>query len=736
MLNKKRILEYLEEAGKPVYEEQLFSDMEISKETAPIFYDIITELENSGKIIKTKKNKYALPEKMGLILGIINTSPKGFGFVSAHDTKIQDIFIPASEIQTAMHGDLVYCKIIDQSQGMFKAEGTIVKVIKRANEHIVGTFQKQKNYGFVVPDNAKIFNDVFVSKNDFGGAKNGQKVVVEIQNWGCVRSLPSGKIIEVLGHINEKGVDILSVIRKYKLPEHFGKDVVKEAINIPDKVSEADIKDRKDYRDKDIVTIDGVDAKDLDDAVYLERDGAGNYLLSVHIADVAHYVKRKTLIDQEALKRGNSVYLIDRVIPMLPESLSNGICSLNEGVDRLTMSLEMVFSEDGELRSHEIHEGVIRSKKRLNYDEVSELIDKGSLAPGSKISEPIQKMLFEMKDLADLLYKKRRDRGAISFDFSETYITLDDEGFPIEIRDRERGVSDKIIEEFMLIANETIAEYVYWLEIPFVYRVHEQPDMERIDSLNKFVSRLGYRLHVRDSKVHPKEVQELLNRTKGKPSAKVINKMMLRSLKQARYSTECLGHFGLSAKYYCHFTSPIRRYPDLEIHRILKEDLKNEITDDRLPVLKEEVERVSDICSSTEKTAEGAEREVDDMKMCQFMEPKIGEEFDAVISGVSKSGIYSELENTVEGFTKVSSLDDDYYSYDETTLSLIGDRTAKKYTIGDEIRVRLTRVDVLQREIDFEIIENGNPGAEKSLRKKVSKKPKKKNRKKKMKREF
>lgn len=706
MLNTNSILEYLEEAGKPVPEDQVFSFFNVSDETSPVFFEIIQELETTGKIIRTKKNKYALPEKMGLILGEIKTTPKGFGFVRPNDLTMQDIFIPANEINTAMHGDIVYCKILENKKNGFKAEGSVVKVIKRANEELVGTFKKNKNYGFVIPDNQKIFNDIFIGKGDFGGAKNGQKVVVEIDDWGCSRSLPSGRIIEILGNIKDKGVDILSVIRKYRLPEEFNKNIVKEAISIPEKVTEIDIKNRKDYRDKNIITIDGVDAKDLDDAVYLEKHNDGSYHLSVHIADVAHYVKRNSLIDEEALKRGNSVYLIDRVIPMLPKSLSNGICSLNENVDRLTMSLDMIFDKDGILKSHKLCEGVIKSKKRMNYDEVTLLLESGSIDNNSHIEEPIQKMLFLMKELAEKLNLNRKKRGSINFDFPEAYIVLDEEGYPVEIKERKRGISDKIIEEFMLIANETIAEYVYWLEIPFVYRVHEQPDMERIDVLNRFITRIGEHLHIRDEKIHPKEVQSLLEKINDKPQARLINKMMLRSLKQARYSPECLGHFGLAAKYYCHFTSPIRRYPDLEIHRILKEYIYGNNKDKKLSYLIDEVTRVSDICSSTERIAESAEREVDDMKMCQFMENKIGEEFEAVVSGVTKSGLFSELENTVEGFTKVSDLDDDYYNFDESSLSLIGDRTYKRYSIGDKVRVKVSRVDVNQREIDFKILEN------------------------------
>lgn len=704
MLNKQTILSYLDEAGRPVYETTLFSDMNITPETAPVFYDVISELESGGEIIRTKKNKYALPSRMGLILGALKTSPKGFGFVKSMRGDDQDIFIPASEIKSAMHGDLVYCKVIEEAHNGFKREGSIVKIIKRANNTVVGTFRKSKNYGFVVPDNAKIFTDVFIGKRDFGKAKNGQKVVAKITEWGDKRSLPAGEIVEVLGNIKDKGVDILSVIRKYELPEAFSKKVVRAALNTPETVKDADITGRKDYRDKNVITIDGVDAKDLDDAIYLEKNEDGSYKLSVHIADVAHYVRRGTAIDKEALKRGNSVYLIDRVIPMLPKALSNGICSLNEGVDRLTMSVDMLIDKSGKVKSYELHEGIIKSKKRLNYDEVSEILDGDGIDENSSIDKDIQTMLFEMKELAEILNARRHERGSINFDFPEAYIVLDNRGKPTSIKERKRGVSDKIIEEFMLISNETIAEYVYWLELPFVYRVHEQPDMERFETLNKFISNLGQHLHVKDDKIHPKEVQGLIESIAGSPQEKVINKMVLRSLKQARYSPECLGHFGLSAKYYCHFTSPIRRYPDLEIHRLLKENMRGEIDKKRFPELETEVEEVSAQSSKTERIAENAEREVDDMKKCEFMEDKVGMEFDAIISGINKFGIYSELDNTIEGFTKVSNLEDDYYLYDETSLSFVGERTNKRYGIGDALKIRVARVDVLQREIDFEIV--------------------------------
>lgn len=705
MLDRQSILDYLASEAKPVFEAKLFSDMEIAADTATLFYALIEDLEKTGDIIRTKKNKYALPGEMGLVLGELRTSPKGFGFVRPRDGG-KEIFIPANEMGTAMNADLVYAKIIENARGDFKAEGSIVKVVKRANSKVVGTFKKGKNYGFIIPDDAKLIRDIFISKNDSLDALDGQKVVCEITNWSDARSLPSGRVIEILGNLNDKGVDILSVIRKYDLPEEFDEGVLAEAGAISQEVSPSDMAGRKDYRDYSVVTIDGVDAKDIDDAVWAEKLEDGSYHLHVHIADVAHYVKQNTAIDREALKRGNSVYLIDRVIPMLPKSLSNGICSLNEGVDRLSFSVEMKIDREGAVTAHEIHEGVIRSKKRLNYAEVTDLMERGGIDPASHMPENVQNMLFVMRDLAELLNQKRQEKGVLNFDFPEPYIVLDENGKPVSVEERARGISDKIIEEFMLITNETVAEHMYWTDLPFVYRIHEHPDVERLESLNQYISTLGFRLRMKQKEVEPKEIRDLLDKLRDLPEEGIISKMILRALKQARYSPVCDGHFGLASKFYCHFTAPIRRYADLEIHRIMKKYLKGGFSQGEIQRLEVEVEEVSHQVSTTERVAESAEREVDDMKRCEFMEDKVGDEFEGLISGINRFGIYTELPNTISGFTKVSSLENDYYNFDEISLAFVGARTGYTFRIGDRVKVRLDRVDVDMREIDFAIIEH------------------------------
>ncbi len=704
MIDKKEIYDFIIKSKKPVKSEEIYAKFMENAKDDKLIKKALNEYVKSGMIYHTSTDRYALPEKMGLVFGTLMTNEKGFGFVK-DDSENGDIFIPHNFLYGAMNGDNVFVKIEKNSKNnqKLKREGIIKKVVTRYNSTIVGTLQKSRNMGFVIPDDTKIFTDVYIPKKYLDGTKDGQKVVAEITKWPEKNRNPEGKIKEVLGSIDEKGVDILSIIRKYKLPESFNKKVHKEAELIPEKIIEKDIKNRKDFRNKNIITIDGIDAKDLDDAVYLEKNANGDFVLSVHIADVSHYVKQNSKIDKEALKRGTSVYLVDRVIPMLPEKLSNGICSLNEGVDRFTLSIEMTIDKNGKVLNYNVFEGVINSKKRLNYKEVNGLFEKDKIDANVNIKTDIQEMLFEMKTLSEILNKKRVKRGSINFDFPETSIKLDENGKVAEITERTRGVSNKLIEEFMLIANETIAEYMYWLEIPFVYRVHETPDLERINDLNKFIAAFGKKIKIKNQKIEPSELQDLINEIDGEPYERLVNKLMLRSLKQARYAPQCLGHFGLAAKYYCHFTSPIRRYPDLEIHRIIKEHLHSKTRE--INVLTREVELISERSSTTERIAETVERETDNLKMCEFMLDKIGEEFTGVISYVTKNGIYTELENTIEGFTKVSRLGSDYYEYVENNLSFVGQYTKDIFTIGDIVRIRVESVDMMKRKIDFDLIE-------------------------------
>lgn len=703
-ITKQMILDTLDEFGKPVLDVDLFSQLNVEKTDGPQFLELLEALEQEGRIIVTKKRKYALPALMNLVLGKLSTTQKGFGFVIPDNSELKDIFIPAADLNGAMQGDTVYCKITGAGRDGGRKEGEIVKIIKRANEYVVGTFDSNDSFGFVVPDDKKISMDIYIHRNNFGEAKKGQKVVVKIVKWPQGRRNPEGVINEVLGYIDDKGVDVLSVIRKFQLPEQFPKKVEREAAEIPAEVPSSALDGRRDLRDDTIITIDGADAKDLDDAVQVKRLENGNYLLGVHIADVTHYVTENTKLDQEALKRATSVYLIDRVIPMLPKALSNGICSLNPQVDRLTMSCDMEIDSQGQVVKYDIYESVIRSAERMTYTDVSDILENVEDAKVERYKALIP-MFKDMEALCHILHDKRVRRGAIDFDFPEPYIILDETGAPVEIKERERRIANRVIEEFMLAANETVAEHVFWLEYPFVYRIHEDPDPERIVNFNKFLHNFGYRLKGSEDELHPKEVQQLLAAVKGKKEEHIINKLMLRALKQAKYSPICEGHFGLAAKYYSHFTSPIRRYPDLQIHRILKDMLHGRLTGERLEQLKPIVDYASRQSSERERVAEQAERETDDMKKAEYMLQFIGQSFEGMISSVTSFGIFTELDNTVEGLTRVSMLEDDYYQFDEANLRMVGERTKKTYAIGDMVRVRVEQVNVALREIDFIIEE-------------------------------
>ncbi len=702
-VTKQMILDKLHEIGKPVLDIDLFGEFDIEKSEAAAFLETLHELEETGQLFRTKKDKYALPELMNLILGKVSGTQKGFAFVIPQDKQIDDIFIAVGDLNGSMHDDLVYCKITGQRSGSSQ-EGEIVKIIKRANQYVVGTFDDNGKYAFVVPDNPKLSTDVYIDKENFGEATDGQKVVVKVTKWPVGRRNPEGVVNEVLGFIGEAGVDVLSVIRKYKLPEVFPDKVEREAKAISQEVPASAIAGRKDLRNELIITIDGADAKDLDDAVQVKKLDNGNYYLGVHIADVAHYVTENSKLDQEALKRATSVYLIDRVIPMLPKALSNGICSLNPNVDRLTMSCEMEIDKTGKVVKYDIYESVINSNRRMTYKDVSDIIEGVEGAKVDEYSDLID-MFNDMAELCKILRQKRVERGAIDFDFPEPYIELDETGKPIKIVNRERRIANRIIEEFMLAANETVAEHVFWLEQPFVYRIHEDPDAERISVFNKFLHNFGYRLKGNQDELHPKEVQRLLAEVEGKKEEHIINKLMLRSLKQAKYSPICSGHFGLAAKYYSHFTSPIRRYPDLQIHRILKELLRGQLSEKRVEQLKDIVEIASQQSSERERVAEQAERETDDMKKAEYMLDYIGETFEGIISSVTGFGIFTELDNTVEGLTRISALEDDYYKFDADHMRLLGERTKNVYTVGDVVKVRVERVDVAMREVDFEIVE-------------------------------
>lgn len=703
-MKKEDILQFLKEHDeKPYLEMDLFMAMGIDPIDRSTFIANLEALADESKIIKTKKGKYALPEFFQIYVGKVQIAMKGFGFVIVENVPMRDIFIPASALGGAMNGDLVQAKLTKVGGDDQKSEGEIIKIVDRANTEIVGTYEENKNFGFVVPDDQKLRKDIYVSKSHTLGARQGDKVVVEISKWPEDRRNPEGKIIEILGQTGEPGVDILSIIRTFKLPEEFNHKVLEEAENIPLEVDESVIAKREDFRNYRVITIDGKDAKDLDDAVHVIKLDNGNFELGVHIADVTNYVKENSKLDKEALKRGTSVYLLNRVIPMLPERLSNGICSLNPQVNRLTLSCIMEIDGNGDVVKHRICESVISTVERMNYDDVSDMLE-DAMTPELKTRyAAIIDDLANMKLLAAKLREKRQRRGSIDFDFAETKIQLDGNGKPIFIGKAERRIGHKIIEDFMLAANETVAEHMFWLELPFVYRIHEMPSPEKIEALNKFLNHFGYKVKGNVEEVHPMAIKSLIDEVTGKKEEHVISKMTLRSLKQAKYSPNNDGHFGLAAKYYCHFTSPIRRYPDLQIHRIIKEMLAGKLNPARIQALKKIVDEVSIQSSERERNAELAEREVDDMKMAEYMVSHIGETFTGIISSVTTFGLFIELENTVEGLIRLTELDDDYYVYDEQRLQLVGERTRKIYALGDEIEVICSKADPVLREIDFEL---------------------------------
>lgn len=695
-----------EQAYKPMNILELSRIFNIKRSESKNFKNLLKGMEQEGLIVKNRTKHYGVPERMGLVVGKLQGNAKGFGFVIC-EWERPDIFIPSSFMNGAMNGDKVVAKITREENGGKKCEGEIIRILERANKTIIGVYEDSKNFGFVVPDDVRLHQDVFIPKSLKGNAKTGDVVIAEIIEWPEKRRNPEGKIIEVLGKKEDKGVDILTIIKKHKLPEEFPDKVLSFADKIPDTIPEEEYKNRRDLRDIKMVTIDGEDAKDLDDAVSIEKLENGNYYLGVHIADVSNYVREKNPLDKEALLRGTSVYLIDRVIPMLPRKLSNGICSLNPKVDRLALSCFMEIDKEGKVVNHDVFESIIKTNERMTYTDVTKIMR-------DKDKEIIEKYkyLYEdfmaMEELCNILYKRRINRGAIDFDFQESKIILNEQGKPIDIKPYERAIANRVIEEFMLVCNETIAEHMFWANLPFVYRIHEDPDTEKLEHFNEFAHNLGYVVRWGTNKIHPKELQKIIEAVKGKKEETVVSTLLLRSLKQARYSPECVGHFGLAAKYYCHFTSPIRRYPDLMIHRIIKEFLHGKIDKERSKKLIGIVDYASVQSSDMERVAQEAEREVDDLKKAEYMQRKIGEEYDGIISSVTSFGMFVELPNTIEGLVHISYLTDDYYIYDERHLSLIGERTKKIYRLGEEVRIKVQKVNLASHEIYFEIAENDN----------------------------
>lgn len=701
---KERLLGLINDpAYTPLKKEELALIFDIHPTEMPMFYNFLEELEEDGYIGKTKKGKIASPKSMGYFVGKFVAHRKGFGFVESDEEYTQDLFIPAADTNGAMHNDRVVAEITKPATDERRAEGAVIKILEREITKVVGEFQSNKTFGFVIADEKKFNQDIYIPKKYFSGAKDGDKVVVQITVWPQAGRKPEGKIIEVLGPKGEKEVEILSIIRAHGLPEEFPKKVLEEAQKVAVPIPQEEIDRRLDIRDLNIFTIDGEDAKDLDDAISIERLSNGNFKLGVHIADVTHYVHEKSKLDKEALKRATSVYLVDTVIPMLPKTLSNGVCSLNPHEDKLTLSVFMEIDRKGNVKQYDIKETIINSKARMTYTEVSDILEHDDEELKAKYSH-VAEDFKTAEVLAKILMERRNRRGAIDFDFPEAKIILTPEGKVSDIKEYERRISNRIIEEFMLITNETVAEHYFWLNIPFVYRIHETPSPEKMQELGKFVSTFGYTIKGDLEEVHPKALQSIISAIKGKREEEAISTIMLRSLKQARYSPECSGHFGLAAQYYSHFTSPIRRYPDLQIHRIIKEHLNNKINKKRQEQLVNIVDYASTQSSERERAADLAERDVKDYYKAVYMEDKVGEEFDGVVSSVTSFGMFIELPNTIEGLSRLANMGDDYYIYDEMTYTIIGERTRKTYRIGDPVRIKVANVNVDLREIDFKIL--------------------------------
>ncbi len=690
---------FADELYVPMKIKELAIFLQVKKSDREELVEVLESLLEDGKIQVSKKGKYSLAQEEKLE-GVFIGHPNGFGFVEVEGQK-EDFFIPEEEVHGAMHHDTVRIALLKKGSGK-RREAKVVKIVEHGTATLVGTYQQGgKGFGFVIPDNAKFVKDIFVPVERSKGAVTGHKVVVEIRDYGSEKKKPEGIVREIIGHADDPGVDIMSIVKGYDLPVEFPEKVLNQARRVSKEVSEADMQGRLDLRDMQMVTIDGEDAKDLDDAVSLTIED-GVYKLGVHIADVTNYVQENSALDREARERGTSVYLVDRVIPMLPHELSNGICSLNQRENRLALSCLMTINQKGIVIDSRIVESVICVDRRMSYTEVKKILVDQDVTLREECRELVP-MFERMAELASILRAKRKKRGSIDFDFPETKITLDKDGHPVEIKPYERNVATNLIEDFMLIANETVAETMFWQEQPFVYRTHDEPDSEKIQKLSMFINNFGYHIHVSQDKIHPKELQKLLGKIDGTPEADLISRLTLRSMKRAHYTTECTGHFGLACEYYCHFTSPIRRYPDLQIHRIIKENLRGKLGDKRVSHYEKILPEIAKHSSDMERQADEAERETDKLKKVEYMEQRIGEVFEGVISGVTAWGIYVELSNTIEGLVHVANLTGDYFHYNEERYEMVGEVTNKTYKLGQKIQVMVHSVDRIGRTIDFVI---------------------------------
>lgn len=688
----------------PMKFKELAMLLQVPKEQRDELREVLASLEEDGKIYLSKRGKFCKGEAKRLT-GTFRASVRGFGFAVPEDGS-GDVYICEEDVNGAFDGDQVEFVITKEHQGQRRnREGRIAGIIARGMTHVVGLFQKkeQQNYGFVLPDNQRFPYDIFVQAEKSKGAVSGHKVVVELISYGEPGRKPEGQVTEIIGHVNDPGTDIMSIVKGYDLPVEFSGKILNQAERVAKEVSPADMAGRKDLRDWQMVTIDGEDAKDLDDAVSLTMEGE-NFLLGVHIADVANYVQENSAIDREARARGTSIYLADRVIPMLPHKLCNGICSLNAGEDRLALSCIMTVDQKGIVVSHEIAESVIHVDERMSYTSVKKILEDGD-SEESERYRALLPMFGRMGELSRILRGRRQRRGSIDFDFPETKLKLDEDGRPLEILPYDRNVATKIIEDFMLLANETVAEDFFWQEIPFVYRTHEPPDEEKIRTLAAFINNFGYSMHIGANEIRPKEIQKLLAKVEDTPEEALICRLALRSMKQARYMPENVGHFGLAANYYTHFTSPIRRYPDLQIHRIIKDNLRGRMNEERLAHYQRILPEVTKHSSEMERRAEEAERETVKLKKVEYMQQYVGEEFEGVISGMTKWGMYVELPNTVEGLVHVANMADDHYDYYEDRFEMAGAHSGKVYKLGQRVRVRVIDADRMLRTIDFEIVD-------------------------------
>ncbi|WP_010647482.1 ribonuclease R [Oceanobacillus massiliensis] len=702
---KDKIIEFFKESGtKPLAVDEIEKEFEI--DDALDFKELVkalNDLELEGELVRTRKNRFGLPDKMNLVKGKVQMHAKGFAFLIPDDTEAKDVYIHANDLASAMNNDKVLVRLEKTDADGNRPEGKVIRILERAVIQVVGTFEDNRSFGFVIADDKRIPNDIFIPKGAAHGAVSGHKVIARLTKYPEGRKSAEGEIIHILGHKNDPGIDILSIIYKHGITIDFPEDVLQQATSVSETIAEEELQGRRDIRDEVVVTIDGADAKDLDDAVTVKKLDNGNYKLGVYIADVSYYVEEGSPIDNEAFERGTSVYLVDRVIPMIPHRLSNGICSLNPKVDRLTLGCEMEINPAGQVVNHEIFQSVIKTTERMTYSDVNKiLVDKDEeVLEKYKALVP---MFEQMEKLAEILRNKRFGRGAIDFDFKEAKVLVDDTGKPTDVVVRERGVAERLIEEFMLAANETVAEHFHWMDVPFIHRIHEDPDEGKLEKFFDFLAGLGISVKGTANEVHPQALQKVLESIKGEPEEMIVSKLMLRSMKQAKYDPQGIGHFGLATEFYTHFTSPIRRYPDLIVHRLIRTYLiNNQIDKKTTGQWKDKLPEIARHTSERERRAVDAERDTDDLKKAEFMKDKIGEEYKGVISSVTNFGMFIELENTIEGLVHVSYLTDDYYHFDERSHALIGERTANIYRIGEEVEVKVVGVNTDEYTVDFEL---------------------------------